>query len=171
MKAVGMFAQGIAAYDSGKYTRGVMQTNAQNAQNSGVMERDRVREAARMAMGQQLVAQGGSGFDTGTGSALEALHQSAINRELDLALSRTSASGKAESFKQQGDIAYEQGKSAMAGGIISGAAEIASEIAGAFGGVPSGGGGGAAKFDAPKASSISVNSGTAGYFSTHPFGG
>lgn len=166
MKAVGMFAQGIAAYDSGKYTRGVMQTNAQNAQNAGVMERDRVREAARMAMGAQLTQQGSSGFDTGTGSALDALHQSAINRELDLALSRTKASNAATGFTQQGDIAYAQGKAAMAGGIISGAAEIASEIAGAFGGMPGGGGGGSSG----GGGGITVNSGTSNYFNSHPFG-
>lgn len=142
MKAVGMFAQGISAYDSGKYTRKVMATNSQNALNQGVMERDRVREAARVAMGQQLVDQGGSGFSVGTGSALDALKQSAIGRELDLALSRSKASSAAAGFKQQGDMAYAKGKAAMAGGIISGAAEIASEVAGAFGGVPGGGGGG-----------------------------
>jgi hypothetical protein len=62
MKAVGMFAQGISAYDAGKYTRKVMATNSQNALNDGVSERDRIRYAARMQMGQQLVDQGGSGI-------------------------------------------------------------------------------------------------------------
>jgi hypothetical protein len=142
MKAVGMFAQGIASYDAGKYTRSAMQTNGQNAQNAGVMERDRVREAARISMGRQLVEQGGSGFAVGTGSGLDALHASAIARELDLSLSRAKASSAAAGFKQQGDLAYAQGKSAMAGGIISGAAEIASEVAGAMGGMPGGGGSG-----------------------------
>jgi hypothetical protein len=141
MKAVGMFAQGISAFDAGKYTRKVMATNSQNALNDGVAERDRIRFAARQAMGQQLVDQGGSGFASGTGSALDALKESAISRELDFAVSRRRASMAAAGYKQQGDLAYAQGKSAMAGGILSGAAEIASEVAGAFGGVPSGGGG------------------------------
>lgn len=140
-KAVGMFAQGISAYDSGKYTRKVMNTNAQNVENQGVSERDRVREAARMAMGQQLVGQGGSGFSTGTGSALDALHASAINRELDFAVSRMKANSQAAELKQKGQIAYAQGKAAEAGGIISGVAELASEAAGAFGGAAGAGGG------------------------------
>ena len=141
MKAVGMFAQGISAYDAGKYTRKVMATNAQNSLNDGVAERDRIRFAARQTMGQQLVDQGASGFDVGSGSALDALKESLIGRELDFAVSRRRASMAAAGYKQQGDLAYAQGKAALAGGIISGAAEIASEVAGAFGGVPSGGGG------------------------------
>lgn len=144
MKAVGMFAQGISAYDAGKYTRRVMATNAQNTLNASVGEQDRIRDSARVAMGQQLVDQGASGFQTGTGSALEALHQSAVNRELDLALSRAKASAGATDYTQKGTLAYNQGKAAMAGGIISGAAEIASEVAGAFGGAPGAGGSGPA---------------------------
>jgi hypothetical protein len=143
VKAVGMFAQGISAFDSGKYTRDAMKVNAQNVENAGVSERDRVRYQARLQMGQQLVDQGGSGFSTGTGTALDALHASAINRELDLAMSRANADGKAGDFRIKGRMAYAQGKAALAGGIISGAAEIASEVAGAFGGAGAAGGEGA----------------------------
>lgn len=154
MKAVGMFAQGIAANDAGKYTRSVMATNSQNALNDGVSERDRIRYAARQTMGQQLVDQGGSGFQTGTGSALDSLKQSVANRELDFAVSRRNAGMKAAGYKQQGDLAYAQGKAAMAGGIISGAAEIASEVAGAFaGGAGAGGDAGGGGMPMPTSSS------------------
>jgi hypothetical protein len=129
-----MFSQGIAAFDAGKYTRDVEKVNAQNIQNMGVSERDRVRYAARLQMGQQLVDQGGSGFSTGTGTALDALHASAINRELDFAMSRAKANGQMAEHLQKGRMAYNQGKSAMVGGIISGAAEIAQEVAGGFAG-------------------------------------
>jgi hypothetical protein len=139
MKAVGQFAGGIAAYDAGKYTRRVMRVNAQNAQNAGVAERDRIRTAARSAMGGQLVGQGGSGFQTGTGSALDALAQSAINRELDIAVSRQRAGMAADAFKQKGDLAYAKGKAAMAGGILAGAVTIAETIAGAYTGGAGGG--------------------------------
>lgn len=144
MKAVGMFAGGIAAYDAGKYTRSVMRTNAQNTLNAGVAERERVRIISRQQMGQQLVGQGGDGMAMGSGSALDALHESAINRELDLAMSRTKASSGATEYLQKGDLEYAKGKSAMASGIISGAAELASEVAGAVGGFGGGGGGGPA---------------------------
>lgn len=131
MKAVGQFAGGISAYDAGKYTRRVMNVNAQNAQNAGLSERDRIRGAARMAMGRQLVAQGGSGFQMGTGSALDALRESAMNRELDLAVSRQRAGMAAAGYQQQGKIAYAQGKAALAGGILSGVETIAETVASA----------------------------------------
>jgi hypothetical protein len=143
MKAVGMFAGGIAAYDAGKYTRKVMGVNAQNSLNTGVSERDRVRYASRMQMGAQLVDQGASGFAPGTGSALDAMRASVANRELDFAVSRAKASGQATEFTNKGFQAYQQGKAAMSAGILNGAAEIASEVAGAMGGMPGGGGGGA----------------------------
>ena len=178
MKAVGMFGQGIAAYDSGKYTRDAMKANARNVGNVGVMERDRIREASRLQMGQQLVDQGGSGFSMGTGTGLEALHQSAINRELDFALSRAKASNAAGQYRIQGRQAYAAGKSAMVGGIISGAAEIASEVAGAMGGMPGGGGGGMMNFggsggavmNAPSFGSTSL-SGMSDFGGPSPFAG
>lgn len=140
MKAVGMFAQGIAANDAGKYTRKVMAINATNSRNEGVAERERIRLAARMQMGRQITDQGASGFQIGTGSPLDALRVSATARELDILTSRANAEGRAQGFKQQGDLAYAEGYSKMVGGIISGAAELMDEVAGAFGG-----GGGAAK--------------------------
>jgi hypothetical protein len=90
VKAVGMFAQGIAAYDSGKYTRDVDEgERAERAKRR--RDASAIASARRpAAMGQQLVDQGGSGFP-GTGTALDALHASAINRELDLALSQCRA--------------------------------------------------------------------------------
>lgn len=142
MKAVGMFAQGISSYDAGKFTRATMQTNSRNALNDGVAERDRIRFASRMAIGQQLVDGGGSGTDVGTGSSLDALKGSMINREMDFAVSRRQAGMKSAGFIQQGEMAYAKGKAALAGGIISGAMEIASEVAGAAGGMGGGGGGG-----------------------------
>jgi hypothetical protein len=110
----------------------------------------------------------------GTGSALDALKVSVLNREMDFAVSRRGAGMKAAGFKQEGDLAYAKGKAAMASGIISGAAEIASEVAGAFGGVPGGGGGGSGASganSAPSSSGYNVGGGTSAYFSSHPFGG
>lgn len=130
-EAVGDFTQGIAAYDAGKYTRRVMQINAQSALDQGVAQRERIRTQARMQMGQQLVDQGASGFQVGTGSALDALRESAINRELDLMTSRQNATLRANGYEQQGALAYASGYSSMVGGIISGAAKLADAAAGA----------------------------------------
>jgi hypothetical protein len=133
VKAVGMFAQGIAAYDSGKYTRsrhGDERAKCAERRRDGA--RSRPRGGAHRD-GQQLVAQG---LGLRHGHRLGA-RRASPKRDQPRARSRA-LEGQGErrgaGFKQQGDIAYAQGKAAMAGGIISGAAEIASEVAGAFGG-------------------------------------
>jgi hypothetical protein len=132
VKAVGQFTQGIASLDAGKYTRKVMRVNSRNALNAGVTEQEQIRHNARLAMGQQMVAQGDSGFQVNTGSALDALRESATARELDISLSRQKADLAAQGFKQQGDMAYAQGYSGMVGGMISGAASIGEEVAKAY---------------------------------------
>lgn len=149
MKAVGQFAGGINAYNAGKYSRAMMAVNGQNALNAGVSERDAIRSRAEMIMGQQQVSQGGSGFAPGTGSALDLLKQSAANRELDMLTSRMKANNEAQDFAQKGFIAYQQGKSALAGGILSGASTIAEQVAGASFGGAGGGDIGAPNLDAP----------------------
>jgi hypothetical protein len=134
MGAAGSVLGGLAANEAGKYTRKVMRVNGQNAQRDGVEEAARIREAARLTMGRQLVAGGSSGFQMGQGSALDALHESAIEREIDLATVRKQATMKAQAFGQQGDQARAQGRSAMIGGFISGAAGLMDAASSAFGG-------------------------------------
>lgn len=141
MKAVGQFAGGIASYDAGKYSRKAMQINARNTQTEGLAERDKIRMAARIQEGRQLVDQAGSGFAVGSGTAIDALRESATARELDLMVSRLNASSRADAYKQQGDLAYAKGYSDMVGGVLSGAATIVDEAAKAAFGAPGGGGG------------------------------
>jgi hypothetical protein len=111
----------------------------------GVAERDRIRFAARLAMGRQLVDQGAAGSLSATGTAIDALRESATARELDLMTSRFNAQGRANAYKSQGDLEYAKGYSAMVGGIISGAATLAETaqcVRGASGGAGGGGGAG-----------------------------
>lgn len=141
LQGVGAIQQGLAANAAGKYTRKVMKVNARNALNDGLEQQDRVRTEARLAMGRQIVAQGGSGFQVGTGSALDELRESAINREIDLATIRRQSTMKAKGFEQEGRLARAQGKSAMIGGFISGAASFMDAASSAFGGAGGAGGG------------------------------
>jgi hypothetical protein len=143
LTGVGSIQQGLAANASGKYTRKAMKINAANARNDGLETRDRIRTEARRTMGRQLLAQGGSGFQIGTGSALDELRESAIEREIDLATVRRQSEMKAKGFIQQGDLARAQGKSAMIGGFIGGAASFA-EGAEKLANFGAGGGGGGA---------------------------
>lgn len=132
MKAMGTFAQGIAAYDSGKYTRKVMDTNARNALNDSTFDQERIREQGRAYMGAQLNSQAASGFAVGTGTALDELKESAVNRELEILVRRRAGLSEAQGFKQQGDLAYYQGKNQRAGAMLSGVAQIADDVAKAY---------------------------------------
>lgn len=124
LTGVGSIQQGMAANSAGKYTKKVMKINAKSARGDALEARDRIRTEARRTMGRQIVAQGGSGFAIGTGSALDDLFESAIEREIDIATVRRQGEMKALGFQQQGDLARAQGKSAMIGGLISGAASF-----------------------------------------------
>lgn len=136
LQGVGSIQQGMAANRASKYTRAVMRVNSRNALNDGTEESDRIRTAARLTMGRQIVGQGASGFEIGTGSALDALRESAIEREIDLATVSRQATMKAQGYTQQGDLARAQGKSALTAGLISGAGHFMNAAASAFGGKP-----------------------------------
>lgn len=143
MKAVGQFVEGIAAYDAGKYTRKAMRVNERHALDEGTADEERIRYAARQAIGNQLVEQGSSGFHAASGSAADAIRESLVNRELDILTRRRGAQTQAQGFKQQGELAYRQGYAGMVGGMISGAATLAEQVAsGGQGGAGGSGGGG-----------------------------
>lgn len=133
-----MVAQGVAAYDAGKYTRKVMRINEHQAEVDGVAMGERIRSNVRQTIGRQIVAQGSSGFVPMEGTALDEIRESAINGELDVLTARREAKMRAIGFRTQGDLAYNQGYSAMTGGILAGAASLAEKAASAG----SGGGGG-----------------------------
>jgi hypothetical protein len=139
LTGVGSIQQGMAARNAGKYTRSIMKQNGRNAENDGLEQRDRIRTASRIAMGRQLVAQGGSGFAMGTGSALDELRESATEREIDLATIRRQSAMKRQGFEQQGTLAAAQGRSAMISGMISGATSFIEAGEKAFGPKPTGG--------------------------------
>lgn len=134
MNAIAPVLGGMAANSSSKYTKKVMVQNATAAQGDAAAVRERIDYAARQQIGRQLVGQADSGFQIGTGSATDALRESAINRELDILTSRRQADAKAQGFRQEGNLARSQGKAALFGGIVSGAATLANDAVAAFGG-------------------------------------
>lgn len=112
---------GIANYESGKFNRGVARTEAIEEARAGTVEEGRVRDAARMAIGQQVAAQGANGFQQGTGSALDALTQSQVNATVDALTVRQGAAARARAARIRGDIAYAQGSNALLQGMIGAA--------------------------------------------------
>lgn len=125
LQAVGSVQQGIAGYQAGIYNNRVAQVEATNAERDGTVEEARIRESARLAIGQQIAAQGSNGFQMGTGSALDALTQSQINATLDALTARRAAAAKAVSLRTQGGIAKKQGTQALIGGLFGAASSLA----------------------------------------------
>lgn len=121
IQAAGQVIAGVGAYEAGKYNQGVAKTEAIEIERAGVAEEARVREAARMQIGQQLAAQGANGFAMGTGSALDALSQSQVNAALDALTIRREAAARARAARIGGKIAKAQGDNALVAGMLGAA--------------------------------------------------
>lgn len=143
----GNVLNGVASYEAGKSNRKVANMNAIDAEREGVEDEARIREQARMAIGEQVAAQASGGFQPGTGTALDALRQSQINATLDALAARRQAASRARAIRYSGAQAYAQGRNALTVGMIGAAASLAQSNSdwgaarsGSSGGGSSGGG-------------------------------
>lgn len=91
----------------------------------GQDEQARIRQAARRAMGAQVMAQAESGFMPGTGSALDAIEESLINRELDIMTSQRNAEGRASGLRSQAKQVKRQAIFSAIGDAVGAAGAIA----------------------------------------------
>lgn len=123
LQAGGNIIQGVAGYEAGKYNRAAAKQDAIAEEMAGAAEVSRIREAARMAIGEQVAAQGGNGFAMGTGSALDALEQSQVNAAFDALIARQDAARRARARRTQGEIAYAEGKNALVQGMMGAASK------------------------------------------------
>ena len=118
LQAVGSIVQGTAAYQAGKYNKKLAYVQAVEQERDGVATEARIRDTARQAIGAQLAAQGASGFEMGSGSALDGLMQSQINATLDGLTARREAAAKARGTRLEGDQAMSAGKNAYTAGLF-----------------------------------------------------
>lgn len=125
MSAGGSIIGGVAAMEAGKFNNKVAKVNAINMEREGAAEEARIRDAARLAMGEQVAAQAGGGFQAGTGSAVDALKESAVNAAVAQLMARRQARSGATASRVQGKIAQAQGVNAFTGSVISAATALA----------------------------------------------
>lgn len=118
LMAAGSIAKGIGGYEAGRSQRRTFNRQAVEELNAGASEELRIRDSARMAMGEQIAAQFSNGMMGGTGSALDALAQSQINAALDAARVRREAAGKAASMRAQGKQAARAGSMQLLEGFF-----------------------------------------------------
>lgn len=176
---IGAMRQGQATAASANYQAQVARNNAVIAQQNADAERaaghskeQRHRMEVKRVIGEQLAAQGASGFDVNTGSAVDVRAGTAGIGELDALTIRYNADLKARDFENQkrgflheaemkeaeASAAKKAGMLQMATTFLGGSSKIASAAfkfnqAGAFGGSGSSSG---------KKTSSTVNAGMSG---------
>ena len=139
----GSLIKGVAGYRAGKYNKRLAYNEATNTERDGTVQEARVRDAARLAMGDQVSAQFSNGFYGGSGSALDALTQSQINATLDALTIRRDAAARARAQREQGDQAKRAGNNALLEGLLGAGAtaiRMKSDWANARRGTTAGGG-------------------------------
>lgn len=109
---------------AGNQNAAVLRARGREAQAQGVAERGQIRDAARAAMGRQVMAAAESGFTPGFGSALTALEESLINRELDLMTSRRNADAAAAGYNSQAKFAKREAAFGAVATLTQGATQI-----------------------------------------------
>lgn len=125
-QAAGNLIGGVGAYEAGRYNREASRIAAIEDERFGAAEETRIREAARLAIGEQVAAQGANGFAMGTGSAIDALRESQVNAAFDGLIARQEAARRARARRAEGDIAYAQGSNALVQGMLGAASSVSS---------------------------------------------
>lgn len=126
--AGGQVVKGIAANKAGKFNQKVDEANAVDALREGTAQVSRIRDASRIALGRQIGAQGESGFEVGTGTAIESLLESQTNSELDAMDASRTARSRYNAYMLSGQQARSEGKNAMISGLIGAAGSVASGV-------------------------------------------
>lgn len=124
LMAAGSLIKGIGGFQAGQHNKSVLYDEATEEEATGEIQAGRARDQARLAIGEQIGAQFANGFQGGTGSALDALRESQINAALDVMTIRRDAASKARADRAKGDLAYTEGKFALASGIIGAATAV-----------------------------------------------
>jgi hypothetical protein len=109
----GSLVKGLGTNAAAKANARAADQNAVAELNNGVAEEARIRDGARQAMGEQIGAQGASGFQLGTGSALDALAESQINSTIDALSARRAAASSARGYNVKADQFRREGNSAL----------------------------------------------------------
>lgn len=125
IKAFGDVYEGAASYAAGKASNQNAQRNADVTLQEGAADSERIRSQARATMGEAIAAQGATGFQIGTGTALEQLRESKINSELDIAQVRRKAQISADTQRYKGALDLLEGKWNRAASTVRAAGDVA----------------------------------------------
>lgn len=126
-QAVGSIVQGIGGYKAGKVNARALKAQAREELVAGNLQEQRVRDAARVQIGEQIGAQFSNGLMGGSGSALDALRESQINMALDALEIRRQAQAKAAALRAEAKSAKREGVFGLVSGVLGAGARYARE--------------------------------------------
>ena len=109
LQAMGTLAGGIAGMNASNYNADILRQNAGIAMTNGAMAVQNSDFQFRAAEGRQLAAQGGSGFQAGTGSMLDAVAQSRVEQTFSALNIMRNAQVRAAGFNEEADMASAAG--------------------------------------------------------------
>lgn len=127
LAVAGAGVQAVGSLKAGNANSKALRKQAREELVVGAAEEARVREAARMQMGEQVAAQFGNGLEGGSGSALDALRESKINAALDTLEIRRQARLRSDELTQKAKQAKTQGRFSAASAILGGASQVAGQ--------------------------------------------
>lgn len=122
--AVGSLVKGIGGFAAGQANAKALHAAAKEEGIAGAAQEAQIREVARKAIGEQVAGQFSNGFQGGTGSALDALHESAVNAAIDAMRVRREASLRAENLRKQGHQAAVQSWFDLASGLLGAGSSV-----------------------------------------------
>lgn len=118
VQAGATLATGFAGFAAGNANAGIARANAQMALADGAAQAVDAKSRYRAAMGEQLAAQGASGFAMGTGSMLDALQESRVNQAYAMMQISRGAQARAAGYQAQASAAKQSGIMSLIGGAL-----------------------------------------------------
>lgn len=132
LSAIGAIKQGQGQQAAANYNASMMEHNADVAKQEGALLVNRQQRSAAQTIGSARASYSASGIDSGQGSALDVIQNSAQQAALDSMLIKYNADSKAYSLQKsaqltrfEGDTAMENSYYSAAGSLLSGAGKAA----------------------------------------------
>lgn len=122
MQAGGKIIGGIQQNKADRAAAAVDDQNAQLSLLSGEQQALQTRRDERMASGDMIASQGGSGIEIGSGTAGDMIAQNAYQRELEILNIRTRATRQANNLYQDAADKRAAGRQAIFNGLFGAAA-------------------------------------------------
>lgn len=123
VKGIASGLQTGGAANSSYAEAAIADENARRAILGGEQQVSQINRDARMAMGEQIAGQAGSGFVGGTGTAADLITASSMNAARDVANIRTRAAGQAQNYQMQADAKRASARASIINGMFGAVAD------------------------------------------------